>query len=241
MAEFTSLKQRIHAGETVAGVWGSTDLSRGQLAALVEKGPYDFVFIDGQHAAVNEEKLVAFCALAEELEIAVQFRIPHTRLSWLTGRYLDLGATSIMVPEVEDEATVDEAVAYFYYPPMGRRSAGGAARRGVKARGAHFDRLDYARWWNRYGVLCIQLESVAAVTRARQLAKAGVDVLAFGPNDLRFSLEGHPHHPFKTVDDCIAHVAAQLQGSTTRLWMTVTSRQERDRYGEMGVTVFLFR
>jgi 2-keto-3-deoxy-L-rhamnonate aldolase RhmA len=169
----------------------------------------------------------------------VQFRIPHTRQTYLIGRYLDLGLTAIMVPEVVEEATVDEAVAYLYYPQTGCRSWGGVARHGLKTWGRPLDRLEYAAWWNNYGVLSIQLESIEAIINARKLAKPGVDFLAFGPNDLMFSLEAHPLHPLKTVDECMRHVAEQVKGSPIRLGMAVTTRpEERDKYLEMGVTVF---
>jgi 2-keto-3-deoxy-L-rhamnonate aldolase RhmA len=85
----------------------------------------------------------------------------------------------------------------------------------------------------------MQLESIEAISNARKLAKAGVDYLAFGPNDLNFSLEGHPEYPLRTVDDCMRNVAAQLKGSGVRLGMAVTTKPgERDKYLEMGITLF---
>ena len=48
------------------------------------------------------------------------------------------------------------------------------------------------------------------MTNARLFAKPGVDMFAFGPNDLDFSLETYPNHPFKSVADCIAHVEEQM-------------------------------
>ena len=137
---------------------------------------------------------------------------------------------------------MDEAIAFFYYPQIGRRSSGGVARRNLKAFGeptipASIDRLAYADWWNGNGFLTIQLESVEAILNARKLAKPGIDVLAFGPNDLRFSMESLPHSPFKTVDECIRHVVEQMRDSTVQVGMGVGSAEERDRYIEMGVTV----
>jgi 2-keto-3-deoxy-L-rhamnonate aldolase RhmA len=239
MSTTLSLKQRIRAGEVVVGLRATLGMSRSQVEDIWAGGSYDFLHIDGQHVAYGEDQLVAFCALAEELNIPVQFRIPHTRHAYLIGRYLDLGPTAIMVPEVEDEATAAEAVAYAYYPQVGRRSWGGAARLGVRAQGGQADRLSYAAWWNETVVLTLQLESVTAITNARRLAKPGVDLLAFGPNDLQFSLEGHPDYPLRTVDACMRNVAAQVAGTGVRLAMgTTTLPGERDKYLEMGVTVF---
>ena len=102
---------------------------------------------------------------------------------------------------------------------------------------ASIDRLAYADWWNSNGFLAIQLESVEAVINARKLAKPGIDLLAFGPNDLRFSMESLPHSPFKTVDECIRHVLEQMKDSTVQVSLGAASAEERDKYIEMGVTV----
>jgi 2-keto-3-deoxy-L-rhamnonate aldolase RhmA len=183
-----SLKQRIRNGETVVSLRPAITSTRAELERALSKGTYDFLYIDGQHAPFSEEQLVSFCAMAQELGYPVQMRIPHTRQAYLIGRFLDLGLTSVMVPEVELESTVDEAIAYAYYPQFGKRSWGGSARRAGPA-----DRLEYAKWWNEEEVvLCIQLESIEAVSAVRHLAKPGVDYFAFGPVDMTFSLEGHP-------------------------------------------------
>lgn len=237
MPTTTTLKQRIQQGDVVVALRVLITIGRTQLEDALAKGTYDFLYIDGQHTAFSDDQLVHFCAMAEELKLPVQFRIPHTRHTYLIGRYLDLGPTSIMVPEVETGATAEEAITYAYYPPIGQRSWGGVARR--KAPQGQNERRAYADWWNDYVVLTLQLESVHAITNAGSLAKPGVDALAFGPNDLEFSLEMHPDFPLRTVDACMRNVAAQVQGSGVRLSMAVpTIGAEREKFLEMGVTIF---
>ena len=231
----TDLKQRIHNGELVYGASVSMMTTRDQLAAKVEEGGYDFVAVDSQHSAFSEDRLVAFCAIADELDIPVNFRIKHTRNAYLIGNYLDLGPCGIEVPQVELETTVEEAVAAFYYPQAGIRSWGGAARKNSAGQ----ERLDYAEWWNNYGVLWMQIESIEAVTHARRLAKSGVDCLSFGPADLTFSIEGHPNHSLQTVDACVQYVAGELEGSTTAVCFRNGNPSTREKYADMGVTVFL--
>ncbi len=242
MADVSNLKERIHRGEVIFGVGAPVYFSRTHLEDLMAQGDYSFVYVDSQHTAFCEIDLENFCGHAEALGIPVQFRIQHTRHTYLVGRFLDLGPTGIMVPEVENMAEVDEAIRYFYYPQVGRRSSGGVARRNLAAFGeptnpASIDRLAYADWWNSNGFLAIQLESVEAVINAGKLAKPGVDLLAFGPNDLRFSMESLPYSPFKTVDECIRHVLEQMKDSTAQVSLGAASEAERDKYIEMGVTV----
>ena len=231
-----SLKKRIHNGEAILGVSVPMDMERGPLEEIVAARPYDFVSVDSQHSAYNEDRLVSFCTMANELDVHVQFRIKHTRHTYLIGNYLDLGPSGIEVPQVEEDATVDEAISNFHYPQRGVRSWGGAPRVGVTERP---DRLDYAAWWADTGVLWMQLESINAVTNTRGLAKQGVDCLSFGPNDLSFSLESQPDHQLKTVDDCVRHVVEQLRDTTVAACFRNRTPDNRRKYADMGVTVLL--
>lgn len=239
MSQEKTLRQHIQAGEVLVALRGSINTSKSELADIWATGRYDYIWIDCQHTAFSEEQFVAYCAAAEELGIDVQLRIPHTRHAYLVGRYLDLGCSAVLVPEVMEVQTVDDAISYAYYPQIGRRSWGGAARRGLRGVAKGMDRLAYAAWWNDYVILSIQVEAVEAVTNIRKLAKPGVTVVAFGPNDLGFNMEGHPGYPLTSVDDCMRNVAAQLDGTGIRLAMgTGTRPEQREKYLEMGITLF---
>ncbi|MYI98912.1 MAG: hypothetical protein F4104_04610, partial [Gemmatimonadetes bacterium] len=115
MAE-SNLKQRIGAGDQVIGANVGMTHTRDQLKKIVESGAFDFLWVDGQHSAFSEERLVEFCDRADTLDADVMFRIKHTYHSYLVGNLLDLGPAGIEVPQVETEATVEEAGNFFYYP-----------------------------------------------------------------------------------------------------------------------------
>ena len=106
------------------------------------------------------------------------------------------------------------------------------ARQGVEDRP---DPVDYAAWWNEFGVLSLQLELVEAITRARNLARSGVDIITFGPIDMMFSCKAHPHHFLKTMDDCVAYVVKALEGTGIAVCV---STELLEKYGDMGVSVF---
>ena len=100
--------------------------------------------------------------------------------------------------------------------------------------------MEYAPWWNAYGWLAIQIESVEAVINAGKLAKPGVDVFSFGPNDLLFSIEAHPKFPFRTLEDCAKHVLDQVKDTHVKVGMGVGAEtpEDREMYMNLGVTVF---
>ena len=158
----------------------------------------------------------------------VQLRIKHqnTRNAYLIGNILDLGPLAIVVPQVETEATVDEAIDAFYYPPIGKRSWGPSSGYGFNP---DLDRLEYAEWWNNNGILSLQLESVDAIINARKLSKPGVDMLMFGANDLGFSLETYPSPPFKTVEECFQHVVEQMEGTQVKVGVGYTPVDDSER------------
>jgi 2-dehydro-3-deoxyglucarate aldolase len=232
----SALKQRIHAGEQLLGVTVPMASTKNELETILGKDDYDFVWVDSQHGPLNEERLVEFCAMAEEMDIHVQLRIKHTRHTYLVGNLLDLGPRGVEVPQVETDETVDEAVANFYYPQQGVRSWGG----GFRPRLGDFpDPHDYIDWWNSTGVLWIQIESIHAVARAKQFAKLGVDCLSWGPMDMRLNREAFPRHPFQTDDDCVRHVLAELEGTDTKLVYRVYDPDLRNKYIDMGCTILL--
>jgi len=236
MPESKTLRQRIADGEVLVAMRGSLATSKDELAGLWSTGRYDYVWIDSQHTPYSDERLAAYCAAAEELGIDVQLRIPHTRDAHKVGRFLDFGLSAVLVPEVMEPETVDDAIAFAYYGPIGRRSWGGLLRRNFEPT---VDRRAYSDWWNGFVVLGIQVESVEAVQNIRTLAKPGISVVTFGPMDLAFSIEGHPEFPLRNLDDCIRQVAAELEGSGIRLAMGAPiPSDEHDKYLEMGVTLF---
>ncbi len=231
-----SLKERIVRGDIIVGVSVPITATKSQMEDILGKDDYAFIHADSQHSPYSEERLVQYCETAKEVGIPVQFRIKHPGHAYLVGNVLDLGPLGIEVPLVEDEATVDEAINWFYYPQVAKRSWGGAARYGVEERG---DRLEYAEWWNENGILCIQMETLRAVTNARHLAKPGITCLTWGPADLSYDIEAHPHHPLQSVDDCLKHVIEQFEGTNIRMSFRNYDYKLRDYYKDMGVTVFM--
>ena len=231
------LKQKYRNGDRIIGVSMPPNTPADRFEAILDQDDYDYVSIDSQHTPLSEERVAAFCEMAAERDVFVQFRIKHTRHAYLIGNYLDLGPCGVEVPQTETDETVDEAVQAFYYVPEGGRSVGGGYRRGTE--GKSFE--EYIAWWNSYGVLWMQIESVEATTRGHLLAKPGVDGLSIGPTDLTLSIKNHPNHWLKSVDDCIAYLCKSLEGTGVAVCHRNYDPETREKYADMGVTVFLER
>jgi len=206
MSEQRTLKQRLHAKESIHIAFVTLQMSEPELAEKLGQETYDLIHIDAQHTPLDDRELVQFCQRAKSLGVPAQMRIRHTREAYAIGRFLDFGLFSVVVPQVETEATVNEAIEAFYYPPLGKRSWWPQWAYGFEP---GRDQREYADWWNANGILVVQLESVPAILNVRQLAKPGVDMFAFGAADLGLSIQATPNSPFASFEECRSHVLEQ--------------------------------
>jgi len=208
MSEQRTLKQCLHAKEGIHIAFVTLEMSEPELAEKLSQEAYDLIHIDAQHTPLDDRELVQFCQRAKNLGVPAQMRIRHTREAYAIGRYLDFGLFSVVVPQVETEATVEEAIEAFYYPPLGKRSWWPQWAYGYEH---GRDQREYADWWNTNGILVLQLESVPAILNVRQLAKPGVDMFAFGAMDLGLSIQATPNSPFASFEECRSYVLEQTR------------------------------
>jgi 2-keto-3-deoxy-L-rhamnonate aldolase RhmA len=239
MADGQSLKQKIKDGKIVVALRPNITITKSELEVALGKGSYDLIYIDGQHTAFSDAELNSICGIAEELGMPVQFRIPHTRNTYLIGRYLDMGLSGVLVPEVEDPKIAEEAVAFGYYAPVGKRSWGGAARYGQVQNGKRLSQPEYVEFWNNHVIVSVQIESIRAVESAAALAVPGIDYLAWGPNDLGLDLKRNPGYHLKTSDECTKYVWDRVKNQGIKMGMAIlTEPDERQKYIDMGMTMF---
>lgn len=208
-----TLKARIRSGEAFYLGFASLELSGAALGEKARQEGWDLVFVDLQHSPYTEPDLVAYCKAAANEDVPVMFRLPHPDTVWQTARVLDFGAAGILVPMTETPEQVTEAVRNFYYPPDGGRSWGVKNAYGWKGG----DLRTYADWWKAQGILALQIETVAAVRRIRELVQPGVDLLLFGACDLGFSLNATPDSPFASVSECQQYVVEQTRDLDVRV------------------------
>ena len=167
--------------------------------------------------------------------IAAPFLFPN--YTFQIGNWLDLGPSVIEVPQTELESTAQEAVDYFYYSPTGKRSWGGPKRVGIDEVP---ERIEYAAWWNDFGVLMLQVESIQAITNIPTLAREGVDCISWGPADLSLDREAHPHHALAESDDVALEYAVKVANDVgVKIMVRNYDWKLRDKYLEMGATVLL--
>lgn len=179
---FTSLRRRIHAGETLFG----TFLGLGSMTAaeLCARAGFDWLIIDLEHGAGTETDLLASLLAVTTTPTTAIVR-PQSGERLRVGRALDLGAHGLMIPRVDLPEQAREAISFMRYPPDGARGLALSTRGAGLGERGHGD----VREINAQLVGIIQIESRSAVEHAEEIADIdGVDVLFVGPTDLSHSL-----------------------------------------------------
>lgn len=179
----TNLRARIHAGETLIGVF--SDLASPLAAELCGRAGFDWICLDLEHGAATEADLLGLLYAVGQTSMAPIVR-PQSAERLRVGRALDLGAAGVMLPQLQSVAEVRQAVGFLRYPPVGARGLA------LRTRGADMGALgheDVARVVNERVVGIVQIESRGAVAAADEIAAMDeVDVLFVGPADLSHAL-----------------------------------------------------
>jgi 4-hydroxy-2-oxoheptanedioate aldolase len=173
-----AMRQKLQRGEAALGiVCGLDTVLAAENLALAG---HDFVLIDNQHGAWNDQSNIgAFrgvCLGGATPVIRVQCNDYAT-----IGRALDRGALGIVVPMVNSRKEAEAAAYATRFPPRGGRSKGpfGTATYGS----------DYAAAIDDEVYLAVQIETAAAVERAEEILSVdGVDGCWLGPADLALTM-----------------------------------------------------
>ncbi len=126
-------------------------------------------------------------------------------------RYLEDGATGLMIPHVSTAEKARMLVDAVKFPPIGDRGLDGA---GLDSDFILAGGEDYIEAANRETLVCVQLEEEAAIHNAEEiLAVDHVDVFFVGPADLSQSM-GHPGNPgAPAVRDAIDSTFRKIVGA----------------------------
>ncbi len=197
-----SLKRRMLAGEPVYGAW--LGLADAAVAELLAHAGYDFLILDQEHGPGSLESAAHVMRAAEAAGCPLVVRVPWNDPVYLK-RILDLGATSVMIPLLEDAEAAKAAVAACRYPPAGSRGYAAASQRCTR----WGKDAAYLANWNDTLLVLGQLESAKAADQAAAIAAVdGIDVPFIGVNDMAGSIGrlGQLDHPEvrRLVESCEA-------------------------------------
>lgn len=189
-------------------VWGvSLPDASDLMAKLTINEGVDFLWVDLEHRPFDAYEVRWVPILCRMKDCACVVRVAGLDPQ-LIKKALDIGANTIMVPQVNTAEEAALAVRYAKYPPLGAR---GVSPLWTSYLDVSWD--DYLPAANDETCVIVQIETPEGIRNLDEIARVdGVDVVFAGPMDLAASLGqiGRPGHPDvqKYLADFPARVAA---------------------------------
>ena len=184
------VKELLAAGQAA---WGASlsDASELLAQATLNTG-IDFLWIDLEHRPSEVDDVRWIPILCRRKSCVPLIRVAGLEPT-LIKKALDIGASAIMVPQINSAEEAEQAVQYSKYPPEGIR--------GISPLWTVFEDVswdDYLPAANQETLVVVQIETVQGIENLDAIAAVpGVDVLFVGPIDTSAALGhiGQVQHP----------------------------------------------
>ncbi|TIS46121.1 MAG: 2-dehydro-3-deoxyglucarate aldolase, partial [Mesorhizobium sp.] len=176
-----SLKAAVKAGRPHIGIWCS--LASALTTEVVAGSGAGWLLIDGEHSPNDLRSIMSQLQVAAAFPCEAVVRLPSDDPN-LMKQALDVGARSLMIPNVRSPEQARAIVAAMTYAPGGFRgfSVGHRANAFGRIAGYHAKAREQQ-------LLAVQIEDAAGVANAAEIAAVdGVDVLFVGPGDLSMNM-----------------------------------------------------
>lgn len=153
---------------------------------------FEWGVVDMEHTPLDQMEIVHMLQALAGTPLVPVVRVPWNERVMIK-RVLDAGASTLLVPFVQDAEEARAAVAATRYPPAGCRGLA------AMSRASRFGTLpNYVAKANDRVCVIVQLETAEAIDRVDAIAQVeGVEALFVGPGDLSatMGLAGQPTHP----------------------------------------------
>ena len=185
-----SVKTVLNSGKSVFGL-ATADQSELTGKLTINCQP-DFLWIDLEHRSYGTYEVRWLPVLCRQAGVMPMIRVPGLDPMW-AKKALDIGANTIMFPQINNAEEARLAVEYCKFPPEGTR--------GISPMWTIFMDIgweDYLPAANQETAVVVQVESPEGMENLDEIAQVeGVDVVFAGPADLSASLGaiGNPEHP----------------------------------------------
>jgi 4-hydroxy-2-oxoheptanedioate aldolase len=196
---------------------------------------YDCIWLDLEHRNMSDREIQALMAFFHLSDIDCMLRPPTLEKSRLY-RYLEDGATGLMIPLVDTPEKARMLVDAVKFPPLGDRGRDGA---GLDSDFILEGGESYTDEANRETFLVVQIETLEAVANADAIAAVeGVDGLFVGPGDLGLRIKNSDTD--MTVDKAMAIVAEAVK-KHGKVWGCPAGDAQRvQELREMGAQLIAF-
>ena len=174
--------RQLRAGKLAIGL-GLRQARTVDTAQIAKACGFDWLFIDCEHSSLDLDTAAQLSAASLAVGITPVVRVAGLE-HWHASRVLDNGAQGIVFPHVDTASDAQRVANACRYPPVGKRSMGGALQQvGFAAMPVG----ECARVVNEETLVVAMIESPQGVENCDAIASVpGVDALLIGTNDFCF-------------------------------------------------------
>ena len=165
------------------------------LAEMAGHAGFDVLHLDMEHGVFDWNDVEDMCRAGEIFGMTCTARIPNTETDTIL-RAFDRGLMGILCPHVDNADQARQIAKASRFGPIGERSFG--TSRGRQYGMAGDSSPDYMASFNEQVTVAAQIETANGVASIDEILEVeGIDLIAFGSNDLAQSMGivGDPNHP----------------------------------------------
>ncbi len=177
----SSLKDKFQQRELTIGSW--LTFSDPSVAEIMATAGFDWLAIDMEHSGLSLNQLQELIRTIDLCNVPALVRVTENSHD-LIKRVMDMGATGVIVPNVNSKDDALRAVKAVKYPPLGDRGVGLG-----RAQQYSYDIDSYREWNEKSSIVLVQIEHIDAVNCLEEIMSVDeVDGFLLGLYDLSGSL-----------------------------------------------------
>jgi 4-hydroxy-2-oxoheptanedioate aldolase len=229
MFRSSKLLAKIRTGQVARSCVTGSPLA--YLPAMAAHHGYDAVWVDAEHRAWDPLQVREMFLRAHHAGIDCVFR-PSNNDRTALSRYLEDGATALLIPMVNTAARARELVSATKFPPLGERGLDGS---GLDAGFQVGKPADYVQRANQETALIVMIESPEGLLNIESIAAVdGVALVFIGPGDLSLRLGCTPSIADPKLRAAVEHVAKACAKHDKPWGYPVSSIEDARLVVEMG-------
>jgi 2-keto-3-deoxy-L-rhamnonate aldolase RhmA len=230
----SSLKERMRQKQLTIGPLMTFDFWPGHLEIFKAEGMH-YAILDLEHGSASLPMAEELCRVARLIDFPLIIR-PEASVYHLIRKYLDMGASGLMIPWTERQEQIEALRDAVFTPPRGKRGPGGASI-------FHNRTLDRAGWDEIEAnfFLIAQIETPAGIAKLPNLVNHDwIDATMLGPYDLSLNMNlcFQPDHP--DMVDAIKRVHTESDRAGKPAGMVVGSSEQAKFWMDRGFHFFIY-
>jgi 4-hydroxy-2-oxoheptanedioate aldolase len=229
------IKQKMKDGKFVLGTW--CVLPSASVINVIAKAGLDFVIIDMEHGPMDYKTAQEMIMAAESEGCEAIIRVPRNDESD-TLRALDIGASGIIVPHIENVGDRRNAVSYSKFSPVGNRGFNPYIRAGQYHGVSH----TYFEEQNKRILLCIILEGINALKNLEHIiSDPEIDAVYIGTYDLSVALGVPGDVSNKKVIKALEASVIRIRDKGKSAGCMVHNVDDLKRFKEIGIQFITYK